>query len=280
MPRDSSGNVSLPVSNPVVANTDITATWANDTMADLAAMIEDSLSRSGDGGLLVPFLNSSGTVNAPGIAFTSDTDTGVANLAANKVSLVAGGIKTLEATTTGVQVTGFLDVSSDAAILGNLAVSGTLSGSLVSKANLPAAGVVASASSGGGAGAVSTSLAWVQVTNLSRTITSVAGRPVIVSIQPADGTNEAYFQALCSTSEFAGGEYRLLRDLNPIAAWLLSTASLNGGVTLSATNIPANLTFIDTGAAIGAHTYTFEFKTDLVTIQIVAKHCSLVAYEL
>ena len=38
MPRDANGDVTLPAGNPVVADTDITASWGNTTMADMATM--------------------------------------------------------------------------------------------------------------------------------------------------------------------------------------------------------------------------------------------------
>ena len=55
MPRDASGNMTLPVGNPVVSGTAISSAVQNATMADLAAEIQDSLSRSGKGGMLVAF---------------------------------------------------------------------------------------------------------------------------------------------------------------------------------------------------------------------------------
>ena len=89
MPRDASGNMTLPATNPVVADTDITTTWANGTLADLAAEVEDSLSRSGKGGMLVPFQNFDGTVTFPGISFTNDTTTGFSRSAAGLAVSIA-----------------------------------------------------------------------------------------------------------------------------------------------------------------------------------------------
>ena len=57
MPRDANGNYTLPPSNPVIAGTPITASWANPTMQDLGQEITNSLSRNGEGGMLVPFKN-------------------------------------------------------------------------------------------------------------------------------------------------------------------------------------------------------------------------------
>jgi hypothetical protein len=48
MPRDATGNYTLPTGNPVVTGTTITSTWANGTMSDLAAAMTDSVSKSMD----------------------------------------------------------------------------------------------------------------------------------------------------------------------------------------------------------------------------------------
>jgi hypothetical protein len=54
MARDNTGTFNLPAGNPVITNTVIESVWANETMADLAAGLTDSLSRSGKGGMNAP----------------------------------------------------------------------------------------------------------------------------------------------------------------------------------------------------------------------------------
>lgn len=76
MPRDGSGNYTLPAGNPVISGTIIETTWANPTMADVASALTDSLSRSGSGGMLVPFLNADGTGPLPGIAWVNQPNMG------------------------------------------------------------------------------------------------------------------------------------------------------------------------------------------------------------
>lgn len=51
MPRDGSGNYTLPAGNPVVTNTVITSTWANSTLNDIAAALTASLPRDGSAGM-------------------------------------------------------------------------------------------------------------------------------------------------------------------------------------------------------------------------------------
>lgn len=77
MPRDSNGNMALPAGNPVVSDTPISSTVHNNTMNDLANEIQDSLSRSGKGGMLAPFKHVDGTVGSPGITFDDETTSGL-----------------------------------------------------------------------------------------------------------------------------------------------------------------------------------------------------------
>jgi len=76
MPRDINGIYSLASGNPVKAGDTIEDSWANSTMDDLAAAMTDSLSRSGQGGMLAPFLFNDGVVASPGMAWSSEPGTG------------------------------------------------------------------------------------------------------------------------------------------------------------------------------------------------------------
>lgn len=101
MPRDGSGNYTLPAGNPVSSDTTIESTWANSTMDDLAAALTDSLSRSGQGGMLVPLTFSDGTEALPGIAWANELGTGFRRAASgdmrgvilgnDQIRLLAGG---------------------------------------------------------------------------------------------------------------------------------------------------------------------------------------------
>lgn len=68
--------MTLPVGNPVVTGTVIESVWANNTMADLANEMTDSLSRSGKGGMLAALKNVDGTVTVPAYSYTSEFNSG------------------------------------------------------------------------------------------------------------------------------------------------------------------------------------------------------------
>lgn len=77
MPRDPSGNYTLPAGNPVVTGTIIESNWANTTMADLANEMTDSLSRTAEGGMLAPLSLPYSTPSAVGLYFAGDFNTGL-----------------------------------------------------------------------------------------------------------------------------------------------------------------------------------------------------------
>lgn len=99
--RNSGGTYSLPSGNPVTSGTPISSSWANTTLSDLASEVTLSLDRNGRGAMLAPLQCSSGTVAAPSLTFSSDTDTGLYRIAANNPGIAAGGVKAQEWTTTG-----------------------------------------------------------------------------------------------------------------------------------------------------------------------------------
>ena len=76
MPRNGAGTYTLPAGNPVITNTNITADWGNDTMEDIGNELTNSLSREGDGGMNAPLRFTDGDINAPGIAWVAETNTG------------------------------------------------------------------------------------------------------------------------------------------------------------------------------------------------------------
>ena len=104
MPRDGNGNYILPAGNPVIANTTITSTWANDTMNDIGNEMQDSLSRSGKGGLTAPLgiVDKSGAT--PGLNFGLEPTSGLKREATEDVRIQVTTTDVLQCTKTGVKV--------------------------------------------------------------------------------------------------------------------------------------------------------------------------------
>lgn len=87
MPRDASGNYTLPAGNPVVTGTIIESDWANTTLNDVADEMTDSLSRTGEGGMVAPLGLPFGTNNVASLFFGTGVNNGL--YAVNNVSFTA-----------------------------------------------------------------------------------------------------------------------------------------------------------------------------------------------
>jgi hypothetical protein len=91
MPRDGSGVYTLPAGNPVVTNTVIASTWANGTMSDIAAQLNNVFTRDGTLGPTGPFKLMDGTIAAPGLAWNSEPGLGLFRPTASLIGFVAQG---------------------------------------------------------------------------------------------------------------------------------------------------------------------------------------------
>lgn len=123
MPRDASGIYTLPPGNPVVTGTIISSEWANPTMTDIAAQLNNVLTRDGVVGPTEPFLFPDGTVNAPSITFNSEPTFGWYREQAGWLSLARGGVKAADFTEFGLGLLG--TAGNDARVVISKAASGT-----------------------------------------------------------------------------------------------------------------------------------------------------------
>ena len=134
--RNSSGSYSLPAGNPVITHNPISSTWANSTLADIAAEMTNSLDRNGHGGMRAPLLSIDGTLTSPEYSFTSEPTSGIYRKGTGNVCLALGGADRACWSGSGETVTALntatLAATGNATIGGTLAVTGlsTLSGSV------------------------------------------------------------------------------------------------------------------------------------------------------
>lgn len=103
--RSTTGTYTLPSGNPVVTNTTITSTWANNTLSDIGTEITGSLSRNGYGGMLSQLRGVSGSVSAPAFSFTSDTNTGIYRAGADDLRMTVGGADATATAAAAVAIT-------------------------------------------------------------------------------------------------------------------------------------------------------------------------------
>lgn len=119
------------------------------------------------------------------------------------------------------------------------------------------------------------SLVFIDVTNLSVTITTV-GRPVIIMLVPK-GTSSvgSYFGVVGTT--FNEAKIRLTRGGSEIALWYLQSAAPSGTAQLS---VPVGMVnFIDPVAA-GTYTYKLQAEVLNASTSLSVVDSKLVAYEL
>jgi hypothetical protein len=197
MPRDPSGNYTLPaLGNPAVTNTPITIAWWNGTSTDMAAAFTDSLSRSGQGGMLGPFGAVDGTAGAPGLTFASETNLGFYRPAPGEMDVTVGGTRFSRWTSAGLQGT-FDNGSTWKDPLYNNHGDQTFTGGLdfsVGKLSIAGKAVqskfTAATTSTGSFSTPSTTYTAVTNANISFTAT---GGPVLVQVLPDGTANPAMF---------------------------------------------------------------------------------------
>jgi hypothetical protein len=128
MARDSSGNYSLPAGNPVVPGTTIETSWGNNTMNDIATALTNSLDRTGSGGMTASLKLTDGTATAPGLAFNSETNTGLHRSATGTMNLTVLGsdIATFtSAATTILNTATFSDIDINGGEIDGTPIGGT-----------------------------------------------------------------------------------------------------------------------------------------------------------
>lgn len=150
MPRNGAGTYTLPSGNPVEAGTVIEAAWANTTLEDVGNELTNSLSRTGEGGMLAPFRLDDGTFGAPGLSWLLETSSGFYRAGTGEFWAVVLSEEVMQFTDNGVlipsgktltvqdavDITGALNVTGNFAVntnkfnvtaaSGNTTVAGTL----------------------------------------------------------------------------------------------------------------------------------------------------------
>lgn len=153
MPRDGSGNYTLPVGNPVVSNTVIASSWANDTMSDIATQLNNVLTRDGVLGPTLPFKLVDGNVNAPGLGFNSEPGLGLYRINTSILGFAAAGKQTMvnDASTAGAVITSLYPRSAGQAELRlNADIYGTADTTVMRLYQSSAGGIIQSLAVGAG----------------------------------------------------------------------------------------------------------------------------------
>jgi hypothetical protein len=277
VPRNSSGTYSLYTpGNPVVTSTVISSTWANNTLADLASAITDSLSRSGDGGMQAPLELDNGAIGAPGLTWATETTSGWYRASAGnfRFSVTATDVLTL---TTGGLVAG--------AATGGAKGAGTINAEGLYVNNV-------AVSTGTGANP-SASVGLTAVNGSANTFMRSDGAPALSQAIIPTWTGQHVFSATNSSGQFfingstqansgirlrtSGTDYGFLGSsefttggaadgigLGGVNLLKLNTgaAGITTRVTISNTSVTSTLPFLGQTGSAGAPTYSFTGTTN------------------
>lgn len=107
MPRNGTGSYSLP-EPAFVPNTSIVSADVNSDFDDIADALTDSLSRSGDGGMMAEL-----KLDNTGFSYSTDPNTGMRRTAGDEQAIECGGVDIIEVTSTSATINGDLEVTGD-----------------------------------------------------------------------------------------------------------------------------------------------------------------------
>lgn len=204
--RNGSGTYSLPntgsVPNPVVTGTTITSTWANGTLSDISTEITNSLDRGGRGAMTAPLQLASGSVTAPGLTFSGDTNTGLYRVGADDVALVTSGTNRLEVSTTAITGTIPVVVTSSVTNSNGLKATGNGTGWGVW-------GIGGNGSAGGTVGVGGYFAAGTNGTAGVMALSSANGNPAVYGYGSASSGGGAFFGSGGSSGDGGVGGYGL-----------------------------------------------------------------------
>jgi len=106
MPRDLSGNYTLPDGNPVQGGQVIDVEWANPTMGDIAQQLNNVFTRDGLLGPLAPWKLIDGVAAAPSMTFNSELGMGLFRESQNVMGIAINGVVIARFSPTGVGIAG------------------------------------------------------------------------------------------------------------------------------------------------------------------------------
>lgn len=246
----------------------------NSTISDIGSEITGSLARNGESAMTGQLKAATGSVAAPGISFSADTDTGFYRKAANEIGVVVGGVEVAEITSAGITDTaGGIPTGAMMMYGATSAPSGWL------RCN---GRTIGNASSSGTerANADTESLFTFLWTNYSDSVCAVSGG------RGASAAADYAANKRIALPDLRGRAFFGLDDMGGAAASrlgsVISNQTTNGSsggaetVTLAEANLPAHTHSAGTlaTASDGAHTHTFTYNTSLIAANNVTSPVS------
>ena len=225
----------------------IASTWWNNTYADLGSALEDSLSRNGNGGMLVPLGLVNGTEAAPGLTFQTAPTSGLYWAAAQDIRMSVGSSDITRWTAGNFFQTSLDGGTTWKTPLYNNNGDQTFTGGLdFTAGKLTVAGrrvdVPLFSSSTSSGSFTTTSTSYTAVTNLSVGITAT-GNPVLVTLQQ-DGTGSTAEVTVYNTISASLDIFTLALSLDSGSTFIMPQAIrrdyLSSGSTINGVSVPVS----------------------------------------
>ena len=224
MPRNGAGTYTLPAGNPVITNTNITADWGNDTMEDIGNELTNSLSRDGDGGMNAPLRFTDGDINAPGIAWVAETNTGFYYAGPGEFWVTVLGTDVVQFTDNGLLIPTGIDLT----VQGEVSLEGALN--VVGNFSVDTNKFTVAAASGNTTVA-GTLAATGALTAAAGTFTSASATSLAVGLNGA--TNPAFTVDSSTGSQVAGLKVTGAATAGTVAV-VVTDSGANASLTLNA----------------------------------------------
>lgn len=261
MPRNGSGVYTLPSGNPVEPGTVIEADWANSTLEDVGEEITNSLSRTGEGGMLAPFRLFDGTAGAPGMSWLLETSSGFYRAGAGEYWATVLGVPIQQFTVNGVLIPSSKSLTAQ----GNATVGGTLgvTGAVTMSSTLAVTGAITA--TGGVNGNITSSSVTITGGTINGTpiggTTRAAGAFTTLSANAGitgDLTGNVTGNVSGNAGTVTNGVYTTGSYANP--AWITSLAGskITGNISGNAANVTGTVAVANggTGATTAADART------------------------
>lgn len=186
-----------------------------------------------------------GTVSAPGVTFTSDTNTGLYSIAGDNIGIATNGTKRFDISTTGITST--LPLAMGSSKITGLAAA-TTAGDALRFEQMK----IVQYSTGTSTTNFSTTSSTFQTTNLS------------ASIQPSSASSKVLILASCSMQLTASGGNYVAATIAKGGSNLLAADGQAVSVTgssVGASTLPVTIVYVDSPASTSSLTYAVQIRS-------------------
>lgn len=190
--RDGNGQFSLLAEyNPVVTGTPVSSDWANNTLADVAEALSDSICVDGQTPMTGPLRLADGTGSAPSLTFTTEPGLGIGRAAAGTIGFASSGGYVATMSNTLFDLT--IDIKTTGNIIRSVEDAATATGTDQAGASLLTADInVVTSSSGSALGVLLPTKKGAEIIVFNNTVNDIYVYPQSGGVIDFRATDEPY----------------------------------------------------------------------------------------